>query len=544
MLISPRIRAAMLVAIPILAASASPFLSTHALAAPLRFVVTLNTDAPPHPTSGRLVVFLIKDGASLPPTAPPINGPFWSDPQPLFGMNFKVPARGESVTLDDAATAFPAKPSELPPGTYRAQAALILNRPTSDWKDAAGNLTSDIVTFTIKPEHAGETSVALSLKDVTTGEEPKAPDGVEWFSVKSELLSAFRGEDVLLRAGVVLPRHYDPKRSYPAVYEVPGFGGRHYAAARIQGRLHAAQPGSPAATLAENIFWIVLDPESPNGHTLFVDSDNNGPCGRALTEELLPALEAKYPLIRKPEARLLRGHSSGGWSTIWLAITYPYLFGAAWSSSPDPVDFRKFQLTDLYTDPNMYVGADGLDLSSYRAQGKSLMTVRQENLGEEVLGPDNTSGQQWDSWMAVAGPKNERSHPAALYDPGSGRLDHAIADHFHRFDIGHLLRTQRVTIAPLLRSRVRLVVGDQDSFYLNEAVALLKADLDTTPGLDSGPGYIKILPGFDHGSIYASEEIRNFPREMLDHLRSAEILPPDPAPAPQIPAMTPLRKEH
>ena len=29
---------------------------------------------------------------------------------------------------------------------------------------------------------------------------------------------------------------------------------------------------------------------------------------------------------------------------LWLATEYPHIFGAAWASSPDPVDFRRFQL--------------------------------------------------------------------------------------------------------------------------------------------------------------------------------------------------------
>src|SRR6185295_1412012 len=97
----------------------------------------------------------------------------------------------------------------------------------------------------------------------------------------------------------------------------------------------------------------------------------------------IPALEAKYPLIADAHARLLRGHSSGGWSTLWLALTYPEIFGATWSTSPDPVDFRRLQLPDIYAGPNMYSGVDGKDLPSYRGAGQERMTIRQENLMEE-----------------------------------------------------------------------------------------------------------------------------------------------------------------
>ncbi len=36
------------------------------------------------------------------------------------------------------------------------------------------------------------------------------------------------------------------------------------------------------------------------------------------------------------------GHSSGGWSSLWLQIEHPEVFGGVWSLAPDPVDFRDF----------------------------------------------------------------------------------------------------------------------------------------------------------------------------------------------------------
>jgi pimeloyl-ACP methyl ester carboxylesterase len=225
---------------------------------------------------------------------------------------------------------------------------------------------------------------------------------------------------------------------------------------------------SPAGVLARNAFWIVLDPESGNGHTLFADSANNGPCGEALVKELIPALEAKYRLAPEAKARLLRGHSSGGWSTLWLALRYPETFGATWSTSPDPVDFRKFQTPDIYSDINMYgvqqPTANGGEPtfkphSSYRAGGQSKMTIAQENQMEEVLGPDNTSAQQWDSWQAVWGPRNDRGHPAALYDPQTGVLDHALAEKYRPYDIADLVRREGGKYGPILHQRCRVVVG-------------------------------------------------------------------------------------
>src|SRR2546426_901403 len=77
-----------------------------------------------HPASGRLVVYLISPDSKMPPDKEPAVGPFWSTPQPIYGIDVKNLASGEQVIIDDSASSFPTKLSELPPGKYRAQAVL------------------------------------------------------------------------------------------------------------------------------------------------------------------------------------------------------------------------------------------------------------------------------------------------------------------------------------------------------------------------------------------------------------------------------------
>ena len=93
---------------------------------------------------------------------------------------------------------------------------------------------------------------------------------------------------------------------------------------------------------------MTLDPSCPRGHHVFADSANNGPVGQALVEEFLPELDRQYRTVGKPAARFLTGHSSGGWSSLWLQVTYPEVFGGVWSTAPDPVDFRDYQQVNLY----------------------------------------------------------------------------------------------------------------------------------------------------------------------------------------------------
>lgn len=496
------------------------------------------------PVDGRVIVSLIRSDSGLPDATEPNEGPFWERLQPMFAMDVTALRPGQAVTIADSAFRLgDSAASKLPDGKYRAQARLIANRKDSEWKRVAGNYFGPVTPLVV--EH-GNGTLEITLTQRTSDEtwpvNFEKDRGVALCEVPSKLLSEFRGEPVTLRAGVVLPRNYDPNRHYAAVYEVPGFGGNHL------GALHS----HPGKEIAEDVFWIVLDPESPNGHTLFADSANNGPCGQALTQELIPALESRYPLIADAEHRLLRGHSSGGWSTVWLAISYPSVFGAAWSSSPDPVDFRRFQLSDIYSQQNMYrlneaeakargwLGSDVhagmstpwgdvtssgagwvLELSSYRSFGRNTMTVLRENLGEELLGPDNVSGQQWDSWMAVFGKRNPQGHPLALFDPLTGALHHEVAETYRAYDIGERVRRDPAGVGRILRRNVRICVGGQDSFFLEEAVQMLRDDLERlVPAQPQDRGYIKILKGFDHGSIFMSPELQGFAGEMQAYLKS------------------------
>ncbi|MBL8963353.1 MAG: hypothetical protein KF787_03405 [Phycisphaeraceae bacterium] len=491
------------------------------------FSVSIDPSARSDPATGRLIVMLVGEGSRIPASKEPLAGPFWEDPQPMFGIDVAGLSPGVAAVVDDAATSFPCVVSALPPGRYRAQARLDTSRTNSDWKREAGNLYSGVVTFEVT---GADRAVSIVLDKSTKEHATRRRSGVELFSIRSESLSSFYGREVNLRAAVAYPLEYAPGRAYAAIYSIPGYGGDHgegFARDRS-----AVVPGSAEETVARNTFMVYLDPESPNGHTLFADSANNGPWGSALVGEFIPALEERYKTAPTAAGRLVRGHSSGGWSALWLALTYPDTFGSAWSGAPDPVDFRRFQVVDLYGDDNMYLapgndGGAGGEHPSFIVNGRTLMTIRQENLMEEVIGPGNTSAQQWDSWFAVFGPRGADGKPAALFDPVTGAIDRAVAEEYRRYDIGHLVRSDPARYVPILRSNVRLVVGDRDNFSLYKAVELLAGDVKAlSANLEgaAGPGYIVIEPGFDHGSVSNSPAMRRMPAEIVEHLKKSDLI--------------------
>ena len=65
-----------------------------------------------------------------------------------------------------------------------------------------------------------------------------------------------------------------------------------------------------------------------------VNSDNVGPYGDAIIQELIPAVEEQFRIIREPYARVLSGGSTGGWESLALQIFNPDFFGGTWSLCP------------------------------------------------------------------------------------------------------------------------------------------------------------------------------------------------------------------
>ncbi|MFM8643166.1 MAG: alpha/beta hydrolase [Phycisphaerales bacterium] len=481
------------------------------------------------PAAGRMLLLLCSD-TQVGPRARPLDAPFFRAPQPMYSVPVERLVPGQAIELGADALSFPAPVAELD-GTFRVQA--VFDRFTDEpGPDAPGNLASLVQTVTFG--RAATDDVRLELVDALEPEPlPSAPN-LRWFELRSELLSAALGRPVTMRAGVALPPRWDDpdhrRRMFPAVYVVPGFGGRHTGADTFARML--STPGS--TPVVPQAAWIVLDPEGPLGHHGFVDSAANGPRARALVEEFIPALERQFRLVRRPEARIVTGHSSGGWSALWLQLTHPETFGACFASSPDPVDFSRFQTSDLYRDASLFTAADGRDRPSYRefvmdAVERTCMTVRQEASMERVLGPDRTSGQQWDawsSWWSAVDPATRRPRP--MFDAITGEIDRTVIEsQWSRHDLRRVVERDPDTYVPLLRERVRLLCGTRDGFFLERAVeglrdavdALVKARAATARPFPAGPGYIELVPGQTHDTM-ADVALMRWHGEMRAHLKT------------------------
>ena len=460
-------------------------------AEPTSFEVTFAEAVRPGPISARVyVIFAPTIGLEEPRT-----GPDWFKPQPFFAVDAGDWKPGRPLAIDAKAAGFPAPLDKLGPGSYRAQAVIRLN-PDTHGLDGEGNAYSSVQNIKIDPAVGGV--VKFAVDKVAPPRPFRETDRLKLVELPSPLLSAFYKRPIKHKASVHLPAG-DRAIKRPALYIIPGFGGD-TSFIKIVARDRRFAFGT-------DLIRVVLDPDCGTGHHVFADSAANGPRGEALVKEFIPHLEATFNAIPEPGARLLNGHSSGGWSSLWLQTTYPDTFGGTWSTSPDPVDFRDFQRLDLYTPGvNFYRQADGSPRPIARLGGTPALFAEPFVRMEEVLG----DGGQLSSFEAVFSPLDPSGRPRKLWDRATGAVDHATAKAWEKYDIRLVLESNWPTLGPKLKGKIHVIMGDGDTFYLEGATRLLKESLAKL-GSDAE---ITLVPGKDHFTLVTADLARQIDGEM------------------------------
>ncbi|WP_266171844.1 alpha/beta hydrolase [Dyella subtropica] len=481
------------------------------------FRVTLGSEETA-PVSGRLLLFVIDAKVAKAQTQ---DGKVEAvDVDPLNPGQTLVAARevtrlapGESIDLDADALAFPSGLAQLAPGDYLVQAVLDADHSYNYTGRSAGDVISEVVPMRLPEAIMPKLQLVKTLpaKESWTLP-PSAPQAqrdalsaaqnhAEALDFVSPSLSAFWGRPIHMRGLVLVPPGYDPKgkQRYPVVYYTHGFGG---GIDRFSGPVTNAYVGMEKGQMPPMI-WVFLDQSSPTGTHEFADSVNNGPWGKALTEELIPHLESHYHMDGKVRGRFLNGHSSGGWATLWLQTRYPKVFGGTWSTSPDPSDFHDFTGIDLYAPKaNAYREPDGSAYPLIRDKGKVLATFQQFAQLERVLG---SYGGQIASFEWVFSPRGKDGHPQPMFDRDTGDIDPAVVAYWsEHYDIAKRLQAEWPKLKPDLDGKIHLFVGTADTFYLDGAAHRLKAVLD---GLHAKAD-IRFIPDKTHFDLYAQGDDR------------------------------------
>lgn len=212
-----------------------------------------------------------------------------------------------------------------------------------------------------------------------------------------------------------------------------------------------------------------------------VNSVNNGPYADALLQELIPYLEKQFRIIPAAYARVLTGGSTGGWEALALQIQHPTFFNGVWALYPDSVDFRRFQIVNIYQDENFIELPVGdwakLDRPAFQnPDGQTTLTMREMGRLERTLGTKDRSGEYFSAYDAAWGPIGADGYPQPLWDRKTGSIDKTVAAYMrdHGFDLRYYLENNWTSIGPDLAGKIHVYVGDMDGYYLNLAVYLLE----------------------------------------------------------------------
>jgi hypothetical protein len=509
------------------------------------------------PVTGRVFVFFVKDTAAGEPRLQ--AGGMVS--VPFFGADVEGLPAGTPAAVDRGALGYPYRAlDQLPAGDYYVQALVSVYTKFAradghtiwahmdEWEGqqfntAPGSLVSAVRRVHVDPKHGFQLRLEVSrtLPPVVVPPDDKY---VKRVKIQSQILTKWWGHPMYLGAVVLLPKGYDehPDLRYPAVWEQ----GHFTLDAPFRFTLDSTAESPEArkrrierTTNRESGYefarsWLsdsfprmvairILHPSPYYDDSYAVNSANNGPYGDAIMQELIPYLEEHFRVIREPYARVLTGGSTGGWEALALQIYHPEFFGGTWSFYPDPVDFRRYELTNLYADTNAFSIQRNPWIaverpSERRADGQPVVTVRQENQLNNARGSRRRGGENFAIWEATFGPVGKDGYPVPIWNDSTGAIHREVAQYWreHGYDLRDYLARNWSRIGPDLQGKIHVLCGDMDNYYLNLAVYLLEDFLTSAQGPAYGGSFRYGRPLKEHGWQPMSNA--DLLREMADHI--------------------------
>jgi len=359
------------------------------------------------------------------------------------------------------------------------------------WNRSPGNLYNKPVKVHVDPR--SNATIHLSLdQEIPPLPQPQDTKYVKYVRMQSPLLTKFWGRPMYLGAIVLLPEGFaeHPTARYPLMIDHGHF------TPELRSFRETPSPNAKGADPAYEFYKQWTSPSFPRmlmvtiqhanpyyDDSYAVNSENVGPYGDAINRELIPYIEQRFRGMSQGWARGMFGGSTGGWETLATQIFYPDDYNGAWAACPDAIDFRMYEVINIYDEKNAFYNngdwkktphADGRDYYDH------LMSVTEEDVHWElVLGTHGRSGDQWNIWQAVYSLVGKDGYPQYIWDPMTGVIDHQVAAYWRdHYDLRYILERDWATLGPKLAGKIHLYVGTMDTWHLNNAVYLMEEFLN------------------------------------------------------------------
>ncbi len=490
------------------------------------FSVALPATAAKAPQQGRLMLLFSSDFSDEPRN----QVDHMIQTQAAFGQNVKDWKPGTAVAIDAAADGYPVvRLKDLPPGTYNVQALLnryetfhladgrVLDLPPDQgegqhWNIKPGNFYSKPQKITLtaggKLEGAAPLTIALD-QTIAPIVPPKDTKYIRHIRIQSKLLSKFWGRPMFLSAAVLVPEGFDahPQSHFPLVifhdHFVPDFDGfrteppdpnlkpdyseRFHLAGYNRIQQEEAYKFYQQWTSKDFPRVLIVKLQHANPYyddSYAVDSANVGPYGSAIEQELIPAIERQFRGLGTGWSRFVYGGSTGGWEALAVQIFNPDYYNGAFGACPDPVDFHAYTHINLYEDKNA-IWTDGpfkrIAQPAMRDYlGRTIWSLPDAMNYELMLGSNGRSTEQWDIWQAVYSPVGPDGYPKPIFDKRTGVIDRSVAEYWREhWDLTDYLKRNWPKIGEKLRGKLHVYVGLSDNYFLNDAVYLMQAALES-----------------------------------------------------------------
>lgn len=465
---------------------------------------------------GRLFLFFSQNPSVEPRTQT------WPNPRSrtqIFAKNISGLRVEEGLELDNSLEWISTADwtlQNIPEGEYYVQ--VLWDQDVSESRmDAPGNLYSTKQKVTIGAQ--SEMKVVINQ----TIPERKIVDNelVRVVDFQSDTLSKWWRKPVYLKASILLPSGYNSsKGDYAIRYNVAGYGGRY-------DRINYLLRNKPFMDWwnsedAPQVINVFLDGEGPFGDSYQMDSENSGPYGYALMNELIPYIESKYRGTDTPKTRFVDGCSTGGWVSLGLQLYYPDHFNGVFSYSPDAIEFENYQLINIYKDENAFINEAGYLRPVMRdVSGEPLLSLKDFIQYENVQGSSNTylnSGGQFSAHTALYSPKGANGLPQPLFDPATGVIDHEVAEYWKKYDFKLYAQKNWQSLGPKLVGKIFIWMGDMDNFYLNPATRKFAEFMQDTQNPKSD-AEIVFTPMKGHCAEFSHREVLEKIQEKLKSMK-------------------------